>query len=160
MNSGGTRSSRARRTTLRSARRQTVLARWSRPPWPCRPGARTRAAAAVGVGRVNRLLEFLTRASDSVARSSAFATLAGSGVAEVTAEREEIALNGFEQRLGELDRRCGPGNPDGGIELIHVAVGCDPDVILGHAAPAEEAGGPFVPGAGVDGHGGIIAVSH
>src|ERR1019366_8743970 len=71
------------------------------------------------------------------------------------ADRQEIALDGSEDFIDarhHFDAAC---DADPGVELVHVAIRFDADVVLGHATAAEEAGAAVVAGLGVDlrGHG-------
>ena len=77
---------------------------------------------------------------------------AGRGVGELRAEGEEVALDLAEE----------PAEPAVGfylhhaqkrVQLVHVAIGGDPQVVLGHAGAAEEAGGAVVARLRVDLHG-------
>ena len=93
-------------TRLRSARRQTVRARWSAPrPWPCPPAARMRAAAAAP----HRPGRWSARTAHALRGEIGFLErlrhLGGIGRGEMAADGEEIPLYRFEKLIEEIDGR-------------------------------------------------------
>ena len=83
----------------------------------------------------------------------------GDRVAQVGPDVEQLILDPGEQaRQAGIQAAEGDGGPDGGIGLVHVGVGHQPGVGLGHPAAAAERGGPAVAGAGIDAgqHDGLV----
>src|SRR5207245_7345294 len=71
---------------------------------------------------------------------------------ELRAERQQVALDGLEQVSAEGGRLERQRQPDRRIELVHLAVGLDPAVVLGHPLAAEQTGLAAVAGSRVDLH--------
>ena len=98
-----------------------------------------------------------TRSAERLAFSSAFLHLVGIGRGEMAADAEEVALDGLEQRILEVDRRGGAREPDDGVEFVDVAIGGDANVVLGDASAAEEGSGTRVAGFRVDLHATVVS---
>src|SRR3989449_3546197 len=69
---------------------------------------------------------------------------------ELGSNREQVSLDRLQQLAAEGPGVERHGKADRGVELVHLSVGIDPEVILGHATGAEKTGFSVVPCLGVD----------
>jgi hypothetical protein len=74
------------------------------------------------------------------------------GIRELRAQREQVLLHVVEQRAHGRIGTVGAGEAQDGVELVHLAVGGDAQVVFGHARAVDEAGLSRVAALGVDLH--------
>ena len=112
MKSGGTRLSWAKPTKLRSARRQTVRARWRAAALGGRAGQHERAKRRqLRVGRVDRLLHDPHPLGAQLGLGQSGPDFLRVRRGEVAADGEEVALDRFEQRVEDASGRAARAAP-------------------------------------------------
>ena len=138
------------RRSVRSARRQTVRARWI-----C-------AAAGVPPGRMNWTSGASSVSSESIAVSSCSTCRSvtalwngpfGRNVRQGGSDDEQVVLELRDQPVGGWVQNQRPCHPQRGIELVDCSVGVNPRVVLGHATTSEQPRHPIIASLGIDAHG-------
>ena len=75
------------------------------------------------------------------------------------ADRKKIALHRHQDFIDAWHHFDGTREPEGGVQLVDIAVGFDAGMVLADSAAAKKSGGAFVAGSGIDLHGGKLTTN-